>query len=113
MGLSIEDLKSNLAKLLWKNGFGDDPWRNWRMAELLIIDDGFLSWRRRAHHLQELELSGRAASPEYTQALNDFHTGIAYWIYAVSLGLMCPSHDPGTNWRIADALRVWFCTVDF
>lgn len=46
MALTNEVLKRNLAKILWENGFGDDPWRNWRMAELIIIDDGFLAWRR-------------------------------------------------------------------
>ena len=108
-----EELKQRLAKLLWENGFGDEPYRNWRMAELMIIEDGFLAWRQQALKLQQAQAAGRAAGEDYQQGLNDFLNGVAYWIYATSLGMTWPSHDPETNWRIAGALRGWLCGVEF
>ena len=113
MALTNEELKRNLAKVLWENGFGDEPYRNWRMAELMIIDDGFLSWRRQALALAQCETRGETDAPDYEQALNDFHTGGAYWLYATSLGMSWPSHDSDTNWLIAGAVRRWLCTVGF
>jgi hypothetical protein len=113
MTLTNEELKRSLAKLLWENGFGDEPYRNWRMAELMIIEDGFLAWRRQALKLKALEEGGQVNSDEYQQAQGDFMHGVAYWIYATSLAMSWPSHDPEINWRIAGALKHWFCTVDF
>jgi hypothetical protein len=110
---SNDELKRTLAKVLWENGFGDDPFRNWRMAELLIIEDGFLAWHRQARKLKECEERGQTGDPDYQQALNDFKTGIAYWIYATSLATTWPSHDAETNWRIAGALKEWFAKLDF
>ena len=111
--VSNEELKRRLAKLLWESGFGDDPWRNWRMAELMIIDDGFLAWRRQALTLKAMEERGAADSFDYDQLLSDFLNGIAYWVYATSLALSCPSHDAATNWRIAESLKNWFCAQEF
>lgn len=113
MVLTNEELKRNLAKLLWTHGFGDEPYRNWRMAELMIIEDGFLAWRRQALQLYEYETRGLTGGEEYEQALNDFLTAVSYWLYATSLAMSWPSHDADTNWRIAGALKEWLCGVEF
>lgn len=108
-----ENLKRDLAKLLWAEGFGDDPFRNWRMAELMIIDDGFLAWRRQALALREAEARGGLEGEDGRQALGDFLTGVAYWVHITSLGLDLPSRDPMVNWRVAQALRPWLCILDY
>lgn len=63
--------------------------------------------------MQEYETHGAAGTPEYQQLLNDFLNGVSYWIYAASLGLSWPSHDPDTNWRVAGALKDWLCKQEF
>lgn len=116
MSLTNDVLKRDLAQLLWREGFGDDPFRNWRMAELMIIDEGFLAWWRQALVLaagQARSESAGEAGQAAPQALGDFLTGVAYWIFVTSLGLDQPSCDPQVNWRIAEALRGWLCSLDF
>jgi hypothetical protein len=98
---TAEDLPK-LAYTLWEADFSDQPFRNWRMAELLLNDPGF-------HQL--LETSGPpddrcyAPSSSVQEAPDAYNKPLAYKIWELSFSLSHPSHDAFKNWIAA--LRLW------
>lgn len=91
--------REQIAYILWLGGFGEDPDRNWYMADFLVNNEGF---HQLVEEAQTLKTDSNSDTAGATRQREGWIRKCAELLYDISYRLALPSDAPDINWRAGE-----------
>lgn len=91
--------REQIAYILWLGGFGEDPDRNWYMADFLVNNEGF---HQLVEEAQTLKSDSNSDTAGATRQREGWIRKCAELLYDISYRLALPSDAPDINWRAGE-----------